>query len=308
MIDRYDAKEGLLLLSRRGIARRAEWESLHQGQVVEARCTGVNKGGLDMELAQHRAFMPAGQVDIRHIEDLSTFINQKLPCEVMEVDRARGRIVLSRRRVLEAERVKQRETVLAELKEGDQRDAVIRSLQPYGAFADIGGVDGLIHISDISHERLKHPSERLKEGDTVRVKVLRVDRAADPPRIGLGMKQCLADPYVEQAGKLKEGDMVSGRVSRIANFGAFVELSPGVEGLIHISQLSEERVNRVQSVVRVDEVVTVKVLDIDQKNRRISLSLRAARKAQEPEVLRDEDPGLKKLRARFGGNLKGGIG
>jgi ribosomal protein S1 len=122
------------------------------------------------------------------------------------------------------------------------------------------------------------------------------------------MKQCLVDPYQEQAGKLKEGDTVTGRVSRITNFGAFVEISPGVEGLIHISQLSEERVNRVQSVVRVDEVVTVKVLDIDQKNRRISLSLRAARKAAEPDVLRADDPGLKKLRARFGGNLKGGIG
>ncbi len=307
-IDRYDEKEGLLLLSRRGIARRAEWESLQTGQLVEARCTGVNKGGLDMELAHHKAFMPAGQVDVRHIEDLSIFIGQKLPCEVIEVDRARGRLVLSRRRVLEAERATQRETLLAELKEGDQRDVVVRSLQPYGAFADLGGVDGLIHISDICHERLKHPSERLKEGDTVRVKVLKVDRAADPPRIGLGMKQCLVDPYQEQAGKIKEGDMVSGRVSRITNFGAFVEISPGVEGLIHISQLSEERVNRVQSVVRVDEVVTVKVLDIDQKNRRISLSLRAARKAAEPDVLRADDPGLKKLRARFGGNLKGGIG
>jgi small subunit ribosomal protein S1 len=308
VVDRYDAKEGLLLLSKQGAIRKAAWESLQVGQAVEARCTGHNKGGLELEIAQHRAFMPAGQIDLRHIDDLSVFVGEKMPCEIIELDRARGRIILSRRRALEAERAQLRDTLLAELKEGDQRPAVIRTVQPYGAFADLGGVDGLIHISDISHERLKHPSERVKEGDEVQVQVLKIDREQDPPKISLGMKQCMADPYHAQAAHLSEGDTVSGRVTKIMPYGAFVEIAPGVEGLVHISQLSAERVNNVGSIVKVNEVISVKVLDIDPGSRRISLSLRAAQEAEQAEVLRPEDPALKKLRAKFGGELKGGIG
>jgi small subunit ribosomal protein S1 len=308
IVDRYDAKEGLLLLSKQGAIRKAAWESLQVGQSVEARCTGHNKGGLELEIAQHRGFMPAGQIDLRHIDDLSVFVGEKMPCEIIELDRARGRIILSRRKALEAERAQLREKLLEELKEGDQRPAVIRSIQPYGAFADLGGVDGLIHISDISHERIKHPSERVKEGDEVQVQVLKIDREQDPPKIGLGMKQCMADPYHAQTAQLREGDTVSGRVTKIMPYGAFVEIAPGVEGLVHISQLSSERVNNVGSVVKVNEIISVKVLDVDPGSRRISLSLRAAVEAEKEQVLRPEDPALKKLRAKFGGDLKGGIG
>jgi ribosomal protein S1 len=252
--------------------------------------------------------MPAGQIDLRHIDDLSVFVGEKMPCEIIELDRARGRIILSRRRTLEAERVQLREKLLDELKEGDQRPAVIRSVQPYGAFADLGGIDGLIHVSDICHERIKHPSERVKDGDEVQVQVLKIDRSQDTPRISLGMKQCTADPYHAHAAKLREGDTVSGRVTRIMPFGAFVEIAPGVEGLVHISQLSAERVNKVSSIVKPNEIITVKVLDIDARSRRISLSLRAAKAEEDSEVLRPEDPALRKLRAKFGGDLKGGIG
>ncbi|MHC4210501.1 MAG: 30S ribosomal protein S1 [Planctomycetota bacterium] len=281
VVDRYDAKEGLLLLSRQGAIRKAAWEALAVGQAVEARCTGHNKGGLELEIAKHRAFMPAGQIDLRHIDDLSVFVGEKMPCEIIELDRARGRIILSRRKTLEAERVQLREKLLDELKQGDQRPAVIRSVQAYGAFADLGGVDGLIHISDICHERIKHPSDRVKEGDEVQVQVLKIDRSQDPPRIGLGMKQC--------------------------TYGAFVEIAPGVEGLIHISQLSAERVNKVSSIIKPNEIIKVKVLDIDASSRRISLSLRAAKAEEESAVLRPEDPALRKLRQKFGGDLKGGI-
>jgi small subunit ribosomal protein S1 len=313
VVDRYDPREGLLLLSRAGAVRKAAWETLQVGQVVEARCTGVNKGGLEMEVAQHRAFMPAGQVDLHHIEDLSTFVGEKFPCEIMELDRARSRIVLSRRRPLEAQRQQQRQKLLEELEVGQRREAVIRSIQPYGAFADLGGVDGLIHISDIAHERLKHPSERLAEGDRVQVQILKVERGGDEqPRISLGMKHCLADPYESRAAELKEGDVVSGRVTRIMPYGAFVEVAPGVEGLVHISQLSHDRVTKVGQVVRPDEVVKVKVLDVDRQRRRISLSIRAvaAEEAPEqgPEVLRPDDPAMRKLRHKFGGDLRGGIG
>jgi small subunit ribosomal protein S1 len=308
VVDRYDAKEGLLLLSRQGAIRKAAWESLAVGQAVEARCTGYNKGGLELEIAKHRAFMPAGQIDLRHIDDLSAFVGEKMPCEIIELDRVRGRIILSRRKTLEAERVQLREKLLDELKQGDERPAVIRSVQPYGAFADLGGVDGLIHISDICHERIKHPSDRVKEGDEVQVQILKIDRSQDPPRIGLGMKQCMADPYHTHTANLREGDTISGRITRIMPYGAFVEIAPGVEGLIHISQLSNERVNKVSSVVKPNEIVTVRVLDVDPRTRRISLSLRAAKAEEESEVLRPEDPALRKLRAKFGGDLKGGIG
>jgi ribosomal protein S1 len=231
-----------------------------------------------------------------------------MPCEIIELDRVRGRIILSRRKILDAERAELREKLLNELKEGDQRPAVIRSVKPYGAFADLGGVDGLIHISDICHERIQHPSDRVKEGDEVQVQILKIDRSQDSPRIGLGMKQCMADPYHAHTANLREGDTVSGRVTRIMPFGAFVEIAPGVEGLIHISQLSNERVNKVSSIVKPNEIVTVKVLDVEPGSRRISLSLRAAKAEEESEVLRPEDQALRKLRAKFGGDLKGGIG
>ena len=308
IINRFDEKEGVLLISRRGAVRKAEWDWLEVGQAIEAQCTGTNKGGLDMEVAHHKAFMPAGQVDLRHIEDLSVFVGQKLPCEIIELDRRRGRIVLSRRKTMVAERADQCEKLLAELKEGDQRAAEIRSVQPYGAFADLGGIDGLIHISDICHERIKHPSERLKAGERVQVQVLKIDLSGDTPRIGLGMKQCMADPYDTHASRISEGDTVTGRVTKLMPFGAFVELAPGVEGLIHISQLAEGRVNKVSSIVKPDEVVTVKVLDVDAGSRRISLSLLAMKREQESQVLRQDDPAIRKLKAKFSGDLKGGIG
>lgn len=310
VIDRFDEKDGILILSREGAVRKAAYDSMAVGQVIEARCTGTNKGGLEMEVAQHKAFMPAGQVDLRHIDDLSVFVGEKMPCEIIELDRNRGRIILSRRSTLQAERTRLREKLLDELKEGDQRSAVITSLQPYGAFADLGGMDGLIHISDLAYQRLKHPSEVVKEGQQVTVQILKIDREHDPPRIGLGMKQCLADPYDAKVADISAGDTVTGRVTRIMPYGAFVELAPGVEGLLHISQLAGNRVNKVSQIVKPDEIITLKVLDVDAKTRRISLSLRAVKQEQEAEVLKPDDPAIRKLKAKFGAGppLKGGIG
>jgi len=311
IIERFDAGEGLHILSRPGSVAKAAWDSLDVGQVIEARCTAVNKGGLEMEVAQHKAFMPAGQVDLRHIEDLSIFVGEKMTCRVMEIDRARHRMLLSRRAALEAERVVQREKLLEKLEVGNQLEAVITSVQPFGAFADIGGADGLIHISDLSHARLRHPSEVVKLGDRVRVQVMKIDTSFDPPKIGLGMKQCTADPYQAQAAELVTGATVTGRVTKIMAFGAFVELAPGVEGLIHISELSHERVHSVSRVVKPDEIVTVKVLSVDPASRRISLSLKALKVEREESEPRGEDARMKKLRTQLSqkfGNLKGGIG
>jgi small subunit ribosomal protein S1 len=313
VIDRFDENEGLLMLSREGVVRKAEWDALDVGQVIEARCTGTNKGGLEMEVANHKAFMPAGQVDLRYTDDLAVFVGEKMPCEIIELDRQRGRIILSRKSHLQAERAHLRQDLMAKLTVGETMPAVITSIRDFGAFADLGGVDGLIHISDLSHQRIKHPSEVVKEGDQVNVKVLKVDDSQDPPRIGLGLKQTLEDPYAAEVGKLEEGGLVSGRVTKLMEFGAFVELAPGVEGLIHISELSHERVQKVSAVVKPDQIVTVKVLSIDPGRRRVSLSLKAAQSEEEGRTFaRDEDPALRKLKAqlgeKFGDNLKGGLG
>lgn len=311
-VERYDQNEGLLILSRVGKVQKAEWESLEVGQFVEARCTGVNKGGLEMEVANHRAFMPAGQVDIRHVAELEVFIGEKMPCEVIEIDRQRGRIILSRRSALEAERGRLREQLLEKLQVGDTLPAVITSIQPYGAFADLGGIDGLIHISDLSYERIKDPSEVVKEGDTVEVKVLKLDTSQDPPRISLGLKQTMIDPYQASAGQIAEGETVTGKVTKLMAFGAFVEIAPGVEGLIHISELSHERVSRVSQVVKPGEVVQAKVLSVDHDKRRISLSLRALQEQRSAEEFdRGEDAQMRKLKAKLTqkfGELKGGLG
>jgi small subunit ribosomal protein S1 len=315
IIDRFDKEDGLLILSRQGNVQKAEWESLEVGQVVEARCVGVNKGGLEMDVCNHRAFMPAGQVDVRHIAELSVFIGEKMPCEVTEVDRQRGRIILSRRKTMEAERAHKRTETLATLEVGQILPATITSIQAYGAFADIGGVDGLIHVSDLAYERLKHPSEVVKEGQQVQVKVLKIDDSQQPPKIGLGLKQMMENPAVAARSALKEGEAVSGRVTKIMPFGAFVELSPGVEGLIHISELSHDRVHDVRKVVRQDEIVTVKILSVDPSSKKISLSLKAmvSKEDREAEMERRDDAKMRKLRAQLSNKfgplkLKGGIG
>ncbi|MHC5022864.1 MAG: 30S ribosomal protein S1 [Planctomycetota bacterium] len=316
IIDRYDEGEGLFILRLPGRVSKAEWESLEVGQIVEARCTGVNKGGLELEIAKHRAFMPAGQVDLRHIDELSVFIGELLPCEVLEVDRQRGRIILSRKAHLQAERAVAREKLLEDLEVGREMSAVVTSIQQYGAFADLGGIDGLIHVSDISYERIKHPSEKVKEGEQVQVKILKIDDQSDAGgqlRISLGMKQCLSDPSVAAFEEIRQGETVTGRITRIMPYGAFVEISPGVEGLIHISELSHERVGKVSAVVKPDEVITAKVLSVDRKSKRISLSLKAMQdQRSRDEFDRGEDPHMRKLKAqlsaKFGDNLKGGIG
>lgn len=321
VVERFDANDGVFILSREGAVQKASWEALQVGQVVEAMCTGMNKGGLEFEVAHHKAFMPASQVDVRHVKDISVFLGQKLACEITQIDRGKGRVVLSRRNVLEQERARKAEELLASLAVGQEHDAVISSVQPYGAFADLGGVDGLIHVSDIAHERLKHPSERLKPGDTVRVKILKIDRGQSPPRVGLGMKQTMADPAIEAMNSLETGSTVSGRVTRITPFGAFVEIAPGVEGLVHISEISHERIPTVEKALKLHEVVTARILALDADRKRVSLSIKALKdapashgrrggRADEAAALRDEDPAMRKLKARFGaaGGLKGGIG
>ncbi|MBL9121635.1 MAG: S1 RNA-binding domain-containing protein [Phycisphaerae bacterium] len=326
VVERLDAFEGLLVLSRPGAVQKADWGNLEIGQVVEARCIGMNKGGLEMEVAHHKGFMPAGMVDLRHIPDISVFIGEKFPCEIVELNKDKNRLILSRKAVLVSERAEKRDELLAQLEVGQIRPATIISIQPYGAFADLGGVDGLIHISDLSHERIKHPSETVKEGEIVQVKIKKIDRDQEPVKISLSRKDTMNDPLAQALTSFNVGDTVTGKVTRLAEFGAFVELAPGVEGLVHISEVSHERIPTVDKVLKRDEVITCKILQVDPGKKRISLSLKALQSAPERpgrpgrpgqdsdrNSPREEDPGMRKLKARMGGKsnqpeLKGGLG
>lgn len=325
VVNQRDA-DGLLVCSRPGQVQKAEWELLEPGQVVEGKVTGVNKGGLDLEVAGHRAFMPAGQVAFEHIADLSVFVGEKLKCKVTRVDRSgRGNIVLSRREVLAEERKAQAEKIKATLAEGQVVEGTVRKIMPFGAFVDLGGVDGLVHVSDLTHDRVGHGEKfvqrYVKEGERIKVQILKLDWEAN--RISLGVKQIQADPFAQAANEIKEGAEVTGKVTKLADFGAFVELSPGVEGLVHISELAWRRVGKVDEVVKPDEIVRAKVLKIDPESRRISLSIKAltppperpGQKAKDEKAKRTIEeitkitPELRRLREKFGGKqLKGGIG
>lgn len=307
IVNRVDWPQGLVDLGRAGAVQKGEWDTLQRGQTIEAQCTGVNKGGLEMRVGTLRAFMPAGQVDRRHVEDLSAFIGQSLTCEVMDLNREKRNLVVSRKAVLEREAAIQREKTLATLAVGQELEGVVRRLMPFGAFVDIGGVDGLVHVSDLSYERVHKPEDVVHEGQTVRVKVLKIDEGGN--KISLGMKQCQADPFTAAGATLVPGAEVVGKVVRITDFGAFVQIAPGVDGLIHISELSHERINRVTQVVKLEEIVRVKVLDVDPGSRRISLSLKALKAKEAEEAPRSVDNALARLRAKWGGGkqLKGGL-
>ena len=327
VVERFDPFEGLLVVSLPGAVQKADWGTLEEGQVIEARCIGVNRGGLEMEVNNHRGFMPSGQVDTRHVPDISVFIGEKMTCKVIELKKKKNRLVLSRKAVVAAERAKQREVLLGELAEGQVRQATVTSIQPYGAFADLGGIDGLIHVSDIAHERIKNPGDVLKVGDTVDVQVLKLDTSGKEPRIGLGRKQVVANPVTEAMKTVEEGAEITGTVKKLTDFGAFVEVAPGVEGLVHISQLAHERVENVQQVLKKNEVIQVKVLSVDHERNRLSLSIKAlteppkrpesagggggrrGRGSNESQQPREEDPEMRKLKARFSSSgLKGGLG
>jgi small subunit ribosomal protein S1 len=317
VIDRFDANQSLFLCARPGSVQKAEWELLEPGQVVEAVCTGTNKGGLEMEVAGHRAFLPASKIDIHHVADMKPFVGERLKCVVSKVDRAgRGNIVLSRRDILAEERKGQREALQQTLSEGEIREGVVRKIMEFGAFVDLGGVDGLVHISDLSYDRVHKVEDVVKEGDTVRVKVLKLDWEKD--RISLGIKQAQEDPFKTAASEVTAGETVSGKVTKILEFGALVEVAPGVEGLVHISELAWKRVARVEHVVKPDEIVQVKVLDVDADKRRISLSIKQTQEApkdargrdagRSEEEIRKETPAQRRLREQAKAREKKGAG
>jgi len=272
VIERYDADSGLWIASRDGAIREAHWGSLTVGALVEGRVTGMNKGGLEVNLNGIRGFLPASHVDLVHVKDISVFLGQKVRCQVMEMSRRAGNVLLSRRKVLEAEQLQQKEQLLAELAEGQIRKGVVGNLTDFGAFVDLGGVDGLIHISDMSYGAVANPGDVVRSGQTVEVKVLKVDR--ERQRVSLGLKQIKPDPWTGAAEKYPMDGRLSVRVLRLEKFGAFVELEEGVEGLIPLSELSWSRINRASDSVEAGQMVEAVVIRVEPEKRRIALSLK----------------------------------
>ncbi len=275
VIERFDSSESVYICSIPGTVVKADWEKLEVGQIVEARCTGTNKGGLDMEVAKHRAFMPASHVDTNRIEDLTPFVGEKMTCKVIKIERSgRGDILLSRRDIIRAERAERAKELKTSLQEGQEVEGTVRKIMPFGAFVDIGGVDGLLHVSDISHERVNKVEDVLKEGQTLKVKILKLDWKEK--RHALGLKQMEPDPWDEKLNEVTEGEVVTGRITKLLEFGCFVELAEGIEGLVHISELAWKRVEKTSDVVQPNNTVKVKVLSVDKDKRKISLSIKQA--------------------------------
>ncbi len=307
----FDSEEGLYSLSIPGAAVSvSDWEDLSEGTVVEARVTGANTGGLECMVNNIRGFIPASQISMYRVENLSEFINQKLQCVVTEANPRRRNLVLSHRSILEREHeVKKKETV-DKLEEGQICEGTVRNLREFGAFVELApGVDGLIHISKLSWDRVEHPSEVVKEGDTVRVKIEKINKQTG--KIGLSRRDLLEQPWDHAEEKYPADSIVKGTVSRIANFGAFVKLEPGIEGMVHISELAHHRVMTVSNIVREGEEVEVKVLSVDRENQRMALSLKATQTAPEGKK-RDkredeaDEPVREPAVARRKGPLKGG--
>lgn len=273
VIERVDDAEGLIILSREGAASRATWDNLQKGSIVEARVVGTNKGGLELELIGGiRAFMPASQIDFHHVENLEEQVGQKYTAIVQDVDRKSKRVVISRRLYLEQDKKAKERKVWEELEVGQMRDGKVSSLVEYGAFIDLGGVDGLIHISDLSYKRVSKPDEVVKVGQLVKVKVLKLDK--EKQRISLGLKQVDPDPWEKIGDRIKIGDLISSRVVRIADFGAFVEVETGVEGLLPASEITWKRVAKPTAALKEGDIVKLMVLSIDVEKHRVTLSLK----------------------------------
>jgi small subunit ribosomal protein S1 len=276
-LERMEDKHGEAVLSREKARREESWTQLERQFKDNQRVTGVIfgrvKGGFTVDLNGAVAFLPGSQVDIRPVRDVGPLMGTPQPFQILKMDRARGNIVVSRRAVLEESRAEARNELVANLKEGQVLTGVVKNITDYGAFVDLGGVDGLLHVTDIAWRRINHPSEALSIGQTVKVQVIRFN--PETQRISLGMKQLEADPWEGVAEKYPVGTKFTGRVTNITDYGAFVELEPGIEGLVHVSEMSWTKKNvHPGKIVSTSQEVEVMVLDVDPVKRRISLGLK----------------------------------
>jgi small subunit ribosomal protein S1 len=276
-VERFEDKDGLVGLSREKARREEAWNLLetafNKGERINGTIFGRVKGGFIVDLAGAVAFLPGSQVDIRPVRDIGPLMNTPQPFQILKMDRSRNNIVVSRRAVLEETRAEARSELIANLKEGQVLEGVVKNITDYGAFVDLGGVDGLLHVTDISWKRINHPSESLQIGETVNVQVIRFN--SETQRISLGMKQLEADPWDGVEVKYPVTAKFTGRVTNITDYGAFIELEPGVEGLVHVSEMSWTKKNvHPGKIVSTSQEVEVVVLDVDKEKRRISLGLK----------------------------------
>jgi small subunit ribosomal protein S1 len=278
-VDRVENSQGEAMLSRDRARREAAWDKLEKefeaGNRVDGVIFGRVKGGFTVDLGGAVAFLPGSQVDIRPVRDVQPLMDLPQPFQVLKMDRRRGNIVVSRRAILEETRAEQRSGLIQSLTEGQVIEGVVKNITDYGAFVDLGGIDGLLHVTDISYKRVNHPSEVLNIGDTVKVQIIRINR--DTQRISLGMKQLESDPWEGASAKYPVGGVFRGRVTNITEYGAFVELEAGIEGLVHVSEMSWTKKNvHPGKIVSTSQEVDVKVLEVDEEKRRISLGLKQA--------------------------------
>ena len=276
-IERMEDRNGQAVLSREKARREEAWAELETAFEKQERVTGVIfgkvKGGFTVDLGGATAFLPGSQVDIRPVRDLGPLMNTPQPFQILKIDRKRGNIVVSRRAVLEESRAEARSELVSNLKEGQVLNGIVKNITDYGAFVDLGGVDGLLHVTDIAWKRINHPSEALQVGQSVDVQVIRFN--TETQRISLGMKQLMSDPWETAKSNFEIGSKVTGRVTNITDYGAFVELADGVEGLVHVSEMSWTKKNvHPGKIVSTSQEVEVMVLDIDSAKRRISLGLK----------------------------------
>jgi small subunit ribosomal protein S1 len=280
-VDRVENADGEAMLSRDRARREAAWDKLEsefgEGKRVEGRIFGRVKGGFTVDLDGAVAFLPGSQVDIRPVRDVTPLMDVPQPFQILKMDRRRGNIVVSRRAVLEETRAEQRSELINDLVEGQVIDGVVKNITDYGAFVDLGGIDGLLHVTDMSYKRVNHPSEVIAIGDTVKVQIVRIN--AETQRISLGMKQLESDPWDGVAAKYPVGAKLTGQVTNITEYGAFVELEAGIEGLVHVSEMSWTKKNvHPGKIVSTSQEVDVMVLEVDSDKRRISLGLKQAQR------------------------------
>jgi predicted RNA-binding protein with RPS1 domain len=304
-------EDGLYALSLPGSAIEVnDWDDLDEGSVVEAVVTGCNTGGLECKAGGVKGFIPISQISEYRVEDTSEFVDQRFLCVITEANASRGNLVLSRRAVLEREREEKRKEQLEKIEVGDEIEGIVRSVKDFGAFVDLGGLDGLIHISKLSWDRVKHPSEVLEVGQKVKVIIDKIDK--DAAKISLSYRDLLDNPWDLAEEEFTIGSIHAGTVTRIATFGCFVKLTAGVEGLVHISELAHHRVSRVDSVVSEGQQIEVKVLSFDRDSQKMGLSIKAAQQptddsakpAGDSETV--EPPREVAVKATHSGPLKGG--
>lgn len=284
-------EEENVILSKRKVDAVKAWDQLEEkfqaGEVFEAEVKDVVKGGLVVDLGV-RGFVPASLVEDYFVEDFSDYKNKTLTFKIVELDREKNRLILSHRAVVEEEKSQKKKNILESIQEGQVLDGTVQRLTDFGAFVDIGGVDGLVHVSQLSHEHVDKPSDVVSEGDKVKVKVLSVDRENE--RISLSIKETLPGPWSNISEKAPKGSVLEGVVKRLVSFGAFVEIFPGVEGLVHISQISHKHIATPHEVLKEGQTVKVKVLDVNEEEQRLSLSIKELEEKAVPAVEEYELP------------------